>query len=120
MALARSRRRWGLAVTCACVVRHCACVLASPMGADSIGRGPPDLLGLNLPDRVFRLIGHKPRLGAGRLYPGPVSVGDSLPAFIIAPSGSPAPVREHDAGGSGGGFAALGGFCRRVAGVSRL
>ena len=25
-------RRWGLAVTCACVVRHCASVLAPPMG----------------------------------------------------------------------------------------
>ena len=41
-ALACSRRRWGLAVTCACVVRHCACVLASPMGVGSIGRGPSD------------------------------------------------------------------------------
>ena len=70
--LAFSRRRWGLAVTCACVVRHCACVLAPPMGAITsgglhvIGRIAPDRLGLNLPDRVFRLVGHKPRLGAGR------------------------------------------------------
>ena len=31
--LAFSRRRWGLAVTCACVVRHCASALAPPMGA---------------------------------------------------------------------------------------
>ena len=36
-ALACSRRRWGLAVTCACVVRHCACVLAPPMGAITSG-----------------------------------------------------------------------------------
>ena len=34
--------------------------------------------------------------------------------------GSAAPVREHDTRGNGGGFAALGAFCRRVAGVSRL
>ena len=65
-------RRWGLAVTCACVVRHCACVLALPMGASPsgglhpLGRIASDRLGLNLPDRVFRLIGNKPRLGAGR------------------------------------------------------
>ena len=32
VALAFSRRRWELAVTCACVVRHCASVLAPPMG----------------------------------------------------------------------------------------
>ena len=31
-ALALACRRWGLAVTCACVVRHCASVLAPPMG----------------------------------------------------------------------------------------
>ena len=42
VALARSRRRLGLAVTCACVVRHCASVLAPPIGVGSIGRGPPD------------------------------------------------------------------------------
>ena len=70
-ALALARRRWGLAVTCACVVRHCACVLAPPMGAipsgglHLLGRIARDQLGLNLPDRVFRLIGNKPRLGAG-------------------------------------------------------
>ena len=29
-------------------------------------------------------------------------------------------MREHDARGDGGGFAALEAFCRRVAGVSRL
>ena len=58
VALARSRRRLGLAVTCACVVRHCACVLAPPMGAITsgglhvIGRTAPDQLGLSLPDRV--------------------------------------------------------------------
>ena len=34
--------------------------------------------------------------------------------------GSAAPVREHDTRGNGGGFAALGASCRRVAGVSRL
>ena len=84
VALAFSRRRWGLAVTCACVVRHCACVLAPPMGAITsgglhvIGRIAPDQLGLNLPDRVFRLIGNKRRLGAGRPCPGPVSVGDAV------------------------------------------
>ena len=72
VALAFSRCRWGLAVTCACVVRHCACVLAPPMGAipsgglHLLGRIARDQLGLNLPDRVFRLIGNKPRLGAGR------------------------------------------------------
>ena len=48
----------GLAVTCACVVRHCASVLAPPMGAipsgglHVIGRIARDQLGLNLPDRV--------------------------------------------------------------------
>ena len=70
--LARSRRRWELAVTCACVVRHCASALAPPMGAITsgglhlLGRIARDRLGLNLPDRVFRLIGNKPRCGAGR------------------------------------------------------
>ena len=158
VALARSRRRLGLAVTCACVVRHCASVLAPPMGAITsgglhlLGRIAPDRLGLNLPDRVFRLIGNKPRCGAGRpsspchcrrlstgvyrrpalrapALPAPVRqgpVGDAPPAFIgarrvvLRQCGSIGPVREHDARGSGGGFAALGGFCRRVAGVSRL
>ena len=45
--LARSRRRWGLAVTCACVVRHCACVLAPPMGAITSG-------GLHVIGRIAR------------------------------------------------------------------
>ena len=70
-----------------------------------------------------------------------VIAGDALPVFIGAPPyprpcgrvprrlptgvywrlpGSLAPVREHDARGSGGGFAALGASLRRVAGVSRL
>ena len=98
-------------------------------------------------DGVFRLIGHKPRRGAGRSCPCPGSVGDALPAFIGArptracatgldgdalpafigaPSGSPAPVREYCISegawrqGNGGGFAALEASCRRVAGVSRL
>ena len=31
VSVACSRRRWKLAVTCACVVCHCACVLAPPM-----------------------------------------------------------------------------------------
>ena len=72
VSVACSRRRWKLAVTCACVVCHCACVLALPMGAipsgglHLLGRIARDQLGLNLPDRVFRLIGNKPRLGAGR------------------------------------------------------
>ena len=72
VSVACSRRRWKLAVTCACVVCHCACVLTLPMGAipsgglHVIGRIAPDRLGLNLPDRVFRLIGNKPRLEAGR------------------------------------------------------
>ena len=72
VALARSRRRLGLAVTCACVVRHCACVLAPPMGAipsgglHLLGRIARDQFGLNLPDRVFRLIGNKLCCGAGR------------------------------------------------------
>ena len=112
--MACSRRRWKLAVTCACVVCHCACVLALPMGAipsgglHLLGRIARDQLGLNLPDRVFRLIGNKPRLGAGRpsspchcrrrpsgvywrlalhapVQQGPVSVGDSPPVFIGAP-----------------------------------
>ena len=65
-------RRWGLAVTCACVVRHCACVHAPPMGAipsgglHLLGRIARDQFGLNLPDRVFRLIGNKLCCGAGR------------------------------------------------------
>ena len=116
VALARSRRRWGLAVTCACVVRHCASALAPPMGAITSGglhvirRIAPDRLGLNLPDRGFRLIVNKPRLGAGRpsspchcrrlstgvyrrpalrapALPAPVRQGpasDALPAFIGA------------------------------------
>ena len=46
--------------------------------------------------------------------------GDAFPAFIGAPPGSLAPVREHDARGHGGGFAPLGALLRRVAGVSRL
>ena len=72
VSVACSRRRWKLAVTCACVVCHCACVLALPMGAipsgglHLLGRIARDQLGLNLPDRVFRLIGNKPRLEAGR------------------------------------------------------
>ena len=47
-------------------------------------------------------------------------VGDAFLAFIGVPPGSAAPVREHDAGGTGGGFAPLEASCRRVAGVSRL
>ena len=47
-------------------------------------------------------------------------VGDAFLAFIGVPPGSAAPVRERDAGGTGGGFAALEAFCRRVVGVSRL
>ena len=84
MALACPCRRWGLAVTCACVVRHCACVLAPPMGAiplgglHLLGRIARDRLGLNLPDRVFRLIGNKPHCGAGRPCPAPVSAGDAV------------------------------------------
>ena len=46
--------------------------------------------------------------------------GDSPQVFIGAPPGSPAPVRERDTRGNGGGFAPLEAFCRRVAGVSRL
>ena len=39
---------------------------------------------LNLPDRVFRLIGSKPRLGAGR--PSSLIIAsDTPPAFIGAP-----------------------------------
>ena len=88
--MACSRRRWKLAVTCACVVRHCASALAPPMGAITsgglhlLGRIAPDRLGLNLPDRVFRLIGNKPRLGVGRPS-SLIIVGDSLPVFIGAP-----------------------------------
>ena len=47
-------------------------------------------------------------------------IGDAFLAFIGVPPGSAAPVRERDAGGTGGGFAALEAFCRRVVGVSRL
>ena len=53
-------------------------------GLHVIGRIAPDQLGLNLPDRVFRLIGNKPRLGAGRPS-SLIIVGDSLPVFIGAP-----------------------------------
>ena len=42
-------------------------------------------MGLNLPDRVFRLIGNKPRLEAGRPWRPLIIVGDSLPAFIGPP-----------------------------------
>ena len=38
---------------------------------------------------------------------------------VWRPPGSPAPVREHDTRGNGGGFAALEASPRRVAGVSR-
>ena len=41
-------------------------------------------MGLSLPDRVFRLIGNKPRLGVGRPS-SLIIVGDSLPVFIGAP-----------------------------------
>ena len=41
-------------------------------------------MGLSLPDRVFRLIGNKPRLGAGRPS-SLIIVGDSLPVFIGPP-----------------------------------
>ena len=41
-------------------------------------------MGLSLPDRVFRLIGNKPRLGAGRPS-SLIIVGDSLPVFIGTP-----------------------------------
>ena len=97
VSVACSHRRWKLAVTCACVVCHCACVLALPMGAITsgglhvIGRIAPDQLGLNLPDRVFRLIGNKPRLEAGRPWRP-----SSLPAMphrrLLAPRPIPAPV----------------------------
>ena len=126
MALACPCRRWGLAVTCACIVRHCACVLAPPMGAipsgglHLLGRIARDQLGLNLPDRVFRLIGNKRLRGAGRPWRPLVIVGDASPVFIGAPPGSPAPVGERDTRGNGGGFAALDASPRRVAGVSRL
>ena len=62
------------------------------------------------------------RLSAPALH-APVQqgpVGDAFLAFIGVPPGSAAPVRERDAGGTGGGFAALEAFCRRVVGVSRL
>ena len=91
VSVACSRRRWKLAVTCACVVCHCACVLTLPMGAipsgglHVIGRIAPDRLGLNLPDRVFRLIGNKPRLEAGRPAASLIIAGDAPPAFIGAP-----------------------------------
>ena len=39
---------------------------------------------MSLPDRVFRLIGNKPRLGAGRPS-SLIIVGDSLPVFIGPP-----------------------------------
>ena len=97
--MACSRRRWKLAVTCACVVCHCACVLALPMGAipsgglHLLGRIARDQLGLNLPDRVFRLIGNKPRLGAGR--PRRPS---SLPAMPHRRLLAPRPTRAHAAG----------------------
>ena len=51
-----------------------------------------------------------------RPCPCPVSVGVTLPAFIGAPTGSPAPVRERDARGNGGGFCtirSLPSACRR-------
>ena len=139
VALAFSRRRWGLAVTCACVVRRCACVLAPPMvvgrdvrlrrpllclracaadGGHPIGRIAPDQLGLNLPDRVFRLIGHKRRLGAGRLS-SPCHCRRLPTGVYRRPPGGPAPVRERDTRGNGGGFAPLEASPRRVAGVSR-
>ena len=57
------------------------------------------------------------------VLPAPVQqgpVGDALSAFIGAPPGCPALVRERDARGNGGGFAALGALLRRVVGVSRL
>ena len=97
--MACSRRRWKLAVTCACVVCHCACVLALPMGAipsgglHVIGRIAPDPLGLNLPDRVFRLIGNKPRLEAGRPWRP-----SSLPAMPHRRLLAPRPTRARATG----------------------
>ena len=68
-ALACSRRRWGL----------------TPLGGfHLIGRIAPDRLGVNLPDRGFRLIGNKPHCGAGRPWRPLVIAGDALPAFIGA------------------------------------
>ena len=99
MALALARRRWGLAVTCACVVCHCACVLALPMGAipsgglHVIGRIAPDQLGLNLPDRVSRLIGNKPRLGAGR--PSSPCHCRRLPTGVCRPPPYPRPCNPY-------------------------
>ena len=48
-------------------------------------------------------------------HPADTTSTDTQPGL-----GSAAPVREHDTRGNGGGFAALGASCRRVAGVSRL
>ena len=70
-------------------------------------------MGLSLPDRVFRLIGNKPRLGAGRPS-SLIIVGDSLPVFIGPPPyprpcsrvppyprpALPAPVRQGPVGDS--------------------
>ena len=86
-------------MTCACVVCHCACVLALPMGAipsgglHVIGRIAPDQLGLNLPDRVFHLIGNNPRLGAGRPWRP-----SSLPATPFECLSAPRPTRARAAG----------------------
>ena len=68
---------------------------------------------MSLPDRVFRLIGNKPRLGAGRPS-SPCHCRRRPSGVYWRPSGSPAPVREHDTRGNGG-------FCsiRRVLSACR-
>ena len=51
-------------------------------------------------------------------HPADTASTDAQPG--LAWPGQRRTVREHDTRGNGGGFAALGAFCRRVAGVSRL
>ena len=94
----------------------------SPHRTQASSRSWPPVTLPPLPATPFR------RLSAPAL-PAPVQQGpvsDAFPAFIGAPPGSPAPVRErtpvraHDARGNGGGFAPLGALLRRVVSVSWL
>ena len=99
VALARSRRGVGRDVR---LRRPLLCWRARAAdGSHHIGRIAPDRLGLNLPDRGFRLIVNKPRLGAGRpsspCHCRRLSTGVYRRPALRAPA-LPAPVRQGPVG----------------------
>ena len=91
-------------------LRACIADGRHPIGGfHVIGRIARDPLGLDLPDRVFRLIGNKRRLGAGRPCPGPVSVGDAVRTLA-----APRLTRARAAGSRGDSLPVSIGACRAV------